>query len=126
MPTLASASFHPTLYGLPRCARALDTLPTLASEDIAPFDFIFIDADTPNNPAYLEWSVTLSRPGTVIIGDNVVRNRAVADATSSDPNVLGICHFCQLMATHPRLSATALQTVGSTGYDGFSLALVTA
>ena len=108
-----------------RVGNAIDTLSTLASEGIAPFDFIFIDADKPNNPTYLEWSVALARPGTVIIGDNVVRNGAVADATSTDPNVMGIRQFCQLMTEHPRLSATAIQTVGSKGFDGFSFALVT-
>jgi predicted O-methyltransferase YrrM len=109
-----------------RAGTALDTLPILATEGIAPFDFIFIDADKANNPTYLEWSLALARPGTVIIGDNVVRNGAVADATSTDPHVVGIRHFCQLLAEHPRLSATAIQTVGSKGFDGFSFARVTA
>lgn len=107
-----------------RVGKALDTLPQLEAEGIAPFDLIFIDADKPNNPHYLEWALKLSRPGTLIIGDNVVRNGAVADATSVDPNVTGVRRFFDLMATNPRLSATAIQTVGSKGYDGFSMALV--
>jgi predicted O-methyltransferase YrrM len=107
-----------------RVGKALDTLPALESEGIAPFDFIFIDADKPNNPHYLEWALKLSRPGTVIIGDNVVRNGAVANAGSTDANVIGVRSFFDLMAANPRLSATALQTVGCKGYDGFSMALV--
>ncbi len=109
-----------------RIGKAIDTLPLLAQEGIAPFDFIFIDADKPSNPKYLEWSVKLSRAGTVIVGDNVVRNGAVADATSTDPNVVGVRRFFELMAENPRLSATAIQTVGSKGFDGFSLAIVSA
>jgi predicted O-methyltransferase YrrM len=101
-------------------------LPLLAQEGVAPFDFIFIDADKPSNPKYLEWSVKLSRPGTVIVGDNVVRNGAVAEATSTDPNVVGVRRFFELMAGNSRLSATAIQTVGSKGFDGFSLAIVSA
>lgn len=90
----------------------------------APFDFIFIDADKPNNPAYLEWSLKLSRPGSVIVGDNVVREDAVVDPTSADPKVQGVRQFFGLMNENPRLSATAIQTVGSKGYDGFTLAIV--
>lgn len=109
-----------------RIGKAIDTLPLLAQEGVAPFDFIFIDADKPSNPEYLEWSVKLSRPGTVIVGDNVVRNGAVAEATSTEPNVVGVRRFFELMAGNPRLSATAIQTVGSKGFDGFSLAIVSA
>lgn len=109
-----------------RVGKALDTLPQLEAEGIHPFDLIFIDADKPNNPHYLEWSLKLSRPGTLIIGDNVVRNGAVADPASTDANVQGVRSFFDLMANNPRLSATALQTVGSKGYDGFSMALVIA
>ncbi|MFZ6648798.1 O-methyltransferase [Undibacterium sp. TJN25] len=107
-----------------RIGKAADTLPQLELEGIAPFDFVFIDADKPSNPLYLEWSLRLARPGTVIIGDNVVRNGAVSDAASTDSNVIGVRSFFDLMAGHPRLSATALQTVGSKGYDGFSMAIV--
>ncbi len=107
-----------------RVGPALETLPLLADELHRPFDLIFIDADKPNNPAYLQWALKLSRPGSLIIGDNVVREGAVIDAASKDPNVLGIRRFSELLAAHPRLSATAIQTVGSKGYDGFVLAYV--
>jgi len=99
---------------------ALEVLPTLAG----PFDLIFIDADKPNNPHYLRWALRLSRPGSVIVGDNVVRGGAVADAASSDPNVLGARAMIDLMADEPRLDATAIQTVGEKGWDGFALAVV--
>lgn len=104
---------------------ALDSLTTLVEQDTGPFDLIFIDADKPNNPAYLEWALKLSRPGTLIIGDNVVRDGAVTDPTSADPKVQSVRRFIELIAENPRLDATALQTVGSKGYDGFVLALVT-
>lgn len=107
-----------------RVGRAIDTLPRLVDEGCGPFDMIFIDADKPSNPQYLEWSLKLARPGTVIIGDNVVRNGEVANALSTDANVQGVRRFVELMAANPRLSATAVQTVGSKGYDGFSLAIV--
>lgn len=107
-----------------RIGAAVDSLRALQNEGAGPFDLIFIDADKPNNPRYLEWAVELSRPGTVIVGDNVVRDGAVADPHSADPNVLGVRRFIEDMGRHPRLSATALQTVGVKGYDGFSLALV--
>lgn len=107
-----------------RVGKALDSLPQLLTEGCGPFDLIFIDADKPNNPHYLEWALKLSRPGSLIIGDNVVRDGAVIDSTSSDPSVQGIRRFNELMAAEPRLSVTALQTVGSKGYDGFALALV--
>jgi len=103
-----------------RQGAALDILPQL----VGPFDLIFIDADKPNHPHYLEWALKLSRPGTLIVGDNVVRNGEVANAQSSDPSVRGVQHFLGRMAAEPRLSATAIQTVGSKGYDGFALALV--
>jgi predicted O-methyltransferase YrrM len=109
-----------------RVGKAIETLPSLVQEGSGPFDMIFIDADKPSNPDYLNWSLKLSRPGTVIIGDNVVRNGAVVDENSGDANVLGVRRFFDMIAEHPRLSATALQTVGSKGYDGFSLAIVNA
>jgi predicted O-methyltransferase YrrM len=87
---------------------------------------IFIDADKPNNPAYLAWALKLSRRGSLIIADNVVRNGAVIDAASADANVQGVRRFTELLAGEPRVSATAIQTVGSKGYDGFAIALVTA
>jgi predicted O-methyltransferase YrrM len=107
-----------------RVGAALGSLKLLCAEATEPFDLIFIDADKPNNPAYLQWSLKLARPGTVIIGDNVVRGGAVAESSSADPNVIGIRNFLTLMRDNPRLEATALQTVGCKGYDGFSLAIV--
>ena len=108
-----------------RLGRALDTLPRLAAEREGPFDLIFIDADKRSNPDYLELALALSRPGSLIVADNVVRNGAVVDAATSDPAVQGVRRFNELLATSPRVSATALQTVGSKGYDGFAIALVT-
>ncbi len=107
-----------------RLGRALDTLPGLAAEKRGPFDLIFIDADKVSIPEYFAWALKLSRPGTVIIVDNVVRKGAVVDATSSDPSVQGVRRFNQLLAAEKRVSATSLQTVGSKGYDGFTLAVV--
>lgn len=107
-----------------RVGPAVASLRAMKDETAEPFDLVFIDADKPSNPQYLELAVALSRPGTVIIGDNVVRNGAVADAESTDPNVVGVRQFLENMGRHPRLSATALQTVGSKGYDGFALAVV--
>jgi predicted O-methyltransferase YrrM len=107
-----------------RLGPALESLKLLCKAGVDPFDLIFIDADKPNNPAYLEWSMKLARGGTVIVGDNVARNGAVAEPASADPNVMGIRHFLTLMGNDPRLEATAIQTVGCKGYDGFSLAIV--
>ncbi|MEV6420702.1 O-methyltransferase [Streptomyces sp. NPDC051662] len=109
-----------------RTGPALETLPVLLAEDAGPFDLVFIDADKRNNPHYVEWALKLTRPGSVIIVDNVVRNGAVADADSTDASVQGTRRAIELMAEHPRLSATAVQTVGSKGYDGFALAHVLA
>ncbi len=99
---------------------ALEILPTLQQ----PFDMIFIDADKPNNPHYWEWALKLSRPGTLIIVDNVVRHGAVVNADSDDPNVLGTRKLAELVATESRVTATVIQTVGSKGYDGFLMARV--
>ncbi|SNS73111.1 Predicted O-methyltransferase YrrM [Granulicella rosea] len=107
-----------------RVGLALESLADLHAENSGPFDFIFIDADKPNNPAYLEWALRLSRPGSVIIGDNVVRDGAVVDPDDPDPRVQGVRRFLEMMKADPRLDATALQTVGSKGYDGFTLAIV--
>jgi predicted O-methyltransferase YrrM len=106
-----------------RVGAALDWLPIIQEERLGPFDFIFIDADKPNNPGYLEWAIKLSRPGTLIIVDNVVRDGAVA-AASTDPTIEGTRRMFDLMASDSRLSSTALQTVGSKGYDGFAMAIV--
>lgn len=103
---------------------ALATAERLVRDDIQPFDLVFIDADKPNNPSYLEVSLRLTRPGSIIIGDNVVRDGEVTNADSHDERVLGVRRFVDLMAATPGLSATALQTVGSKGWDGFSLARV--
>ena len=109
-----------------RQGAARDTLAQLIAEGAAPFDLIFIDADKPNNPHYLELALRLSRPGTVIVGDNVARQGEVANASSADPAVQGTRRFIELLGANPRLSATALQTVGVKGYDGFALAIVEA
>lgn len=98
---------------------ALDSLPTLI--DKAPFDFIFIDADKPNNPPYFEWAVKLSRSGTIIIIDNVVRDGEVVNPNSTDEKVQGVQQVTELIAKDKRVTATALQSVGAKGYDGFAL-----
>lgn len=105
-----------------RVGAALDTLPTIADE--GPFDLFFIDADKGNNPEYFRWAVDHSRPGSVIIVDNVVRGGLVVDADSTDPAVVGTRALGALIANEPRVSATMIQTVGSKGYDGFAFALV--
>jgi predicted O-methyltransferase YrrM len=107
-----------------RIGAALDLLPTVQAEGLGPFDLVFIDADKPNNPGYLEWALKLARPGTTIVLDNVVRRGAVADPESLDPDVRGIRTAFDMIAAEPRLSATALQTVGSKGWDGFAIAVV--
>jgi predicted O-methyltransferase YrrM len=107
-----------------RVGAALDSLPVLAAEGAGPFDFIFIDADKNNNPQYLEWALGLSRPGTTIVVDNVVRDGAVIDADSADPDIQGIRRMTEMLAAEPRLSATVLQNVGVKGYDGFAMAVV--
>jgi len=105
---------------------ALETLPRLALEGAGPFDLIFIDADKPSYPEYFAWALRLSRRGTLIVADNVVRNGAVLDPNSDDLSVQGARRFLELLGAEPRVSATAIQTVGSKGYDGFALAFVTA
>jgi predicted O-methyltransferase YrrM len=107
-----------------RVGPALDLLPEIEEENIGPFDLVFIDADKANQDAYLIWALRLSRPGTLIIGDNVVRDGEILDAATKDPPVIGIRSFLDLLGTEPRLSATALQTVGAKGWDGFAMALV--
>lgn len=109
-----------------RVGPALESLPKLAEENPEPFDFVFIDADKVNNPHYIEWAVKLTRPGSVIVLDNVVREGAVTDADSTDRSVRGTRAALELIAAHPKLSGTAVQTVGSKGYDGFALARVLA
>jgi predicted O-methyltransferase YrrM len=109
-----------------RLGPALDSLKQLVLEKNGPFDFIFIDADKENYPDYFIWSLKLSRRGTCIIADNVVRNGAVIEPAHEDSRVQGVHRFNELLAAEPRVTATTLQTVGSKGYDGFTLAIVTA
>ncbi|OKH46218.1 methyltransferase [Calothrix sp. HK-06] len=109
-----------------RIGAALDTLPQLATEGQAPFDFVFIDADKANIPDYFTWALKLTRRGSVIIVDNVIRKGAVIDADSTDENVQGVRKFNTLLAAEPRVKATTIQTVGSKGYDGLAIALVVA
>jgi len=107
-----------------RIGNAVEILPQLSAQQRGPFDLIFIDADKPNIPVYFEWALKLSRPGTLIIVDNVVRDGAVIDADSTDPSVQGVRHFIELLGAESRASGTAIQTVGIKGYDGFAIVLV--
>ena len=112
-----------------RVGAALDSLPTIASQSPEPFDLVFIDADKVNTPAYFEWALRLTRRGSLIIVDNVVREGKLADAGSTDANVRGMQQFMDLLARESRdgrVVASAVQTVGSKGYDGFAIALVCA
>jgi predicted O-methyltransferase YrrM len=108
-----------------RVGRAVDSLRQIAAEGSGPFDVVFIDADKESNPDYLAWALRLARPGTLIVADNVVRGGAIVDGTSADPSVRGVRRFVELVAGEPRLTATAIQTVGGKGWDGFAIALVT-
>jgi predicted O-methyltransferase YrrM len=103
---------------------ALETLPRLAAERAGPFDMTFIDADKPNIPSYFEWSLKLAAPGGLIVVDNVIRDGAVIDEASTDASVKGVRRLNELLRAEPRVSATTIQTVGSRGYDGFTLAVV--
>lgn len=107
-----------------RVGAALDSLPALAAEDPEPFDMVFIDADKDNNPHYLEWALQLTRPGSLIVVDNVVRGGRVADATSPAADVQGTRAAIEMIGRDPRLEGTVVQTVGVKGYDGFALARV--
>ncbi|WP_129791863.1 O-methyltransferase [Sphingosinicella sp. CPCC 101087] len=107
-----------------RTGAALDLLPKVEARGHGPFDLVFIDADKANQDVYLAWALRLSRPGTAIIGDNVVRDGEVVDGDSVNPGVQGIRRFVDLLASEPRLSATAIQTVGAKGWDGFAFAVV--
>lgn len=109
-----------------RVGPALESLPKIAAANEGPFDFVFIDANKDSIPEYFAWALKLTRPGSVIVVDNVVRNGAVVDANSSDPDVRGVRRFNELLRTEKRVSGTALQTVGSKGYDGFALLVVNA
>jgi len=107
-----------------RLGRALDTLETIATERRPPFDLIFIDADKPGNSDYFAWALKLSRPGSVIIVDNVIRNGAVIEPENPDASVQGVRRFNEMLAAEKRVSATEIQTVGTKGYDGLALAVV--
>src|SRR5262249_44494647 len=106
-----------------RVGPALDALPSLVAE--GPFDLIFIDADKPSTPDYYEWAVKLSRPGSLIVVDNVVREGAILDPDTKDPHVRGIRRFYELAADDSRVSGTALQTTGAKGHDGIAILRVT-
>jgi predicted O-methyltransferase YrrM len=107
-----------------RVGPAAESLRSLVAEEEETFDFIFIDADKEGYPEYLELSLALAHPGTLIVADNVIRNGEVANPQSTDERVRGVRLFLELAAADPRVSATAIQTVGSKGYDGFALLLV--
>jgi predicted O-methyltransferase YrrM len=109
-----------------RVGPALDTLRAMVAADEAPFDFVFMDADKEGYPEYLEQVMKLVRKGAVIIADNVVRDGAVIDESTTDTSVMGIRRFNELVASDSRVTSTALQTVGSKGYDGFAMIVVTA
>ena len=108
-----------------RLGRALETLPAIAAESSEPFDLIFIDADKQSIPEYFAWSLKLARKGSLILVDNVVREGKVIETKSEDTNVQGVRRFMDLLAAEKRVTATAIQTVGTKGYDGLAIALVT-
>jgi predicted O-methyltransferase YrrM len=107
-----------------RIGPALQILPMLQSDGTGPFDFIFIDADKQSNAEYVKWALRLSRVGTTIVVDNVVRDGKVIDGKSKDPEIVGTRRMADMIANEPRLSATVMQNVGAKGYDGFLLAVV--
>ena len=104
---------------------ALETLPRIAADALGPFDLAFIDADKQSNPEYFDWAVKLSRRGSLIVIDNVVRDGTILEADSHDPSVLGVRRLFERMVREPRVSTTAIQTVGAKGWDGLAFALVT-
>jgi len=107
-----------------RLGAALETLPRMVGERAGPFDLVFVDADKPSLPDYFSWSLKLSRPGTLIVIDNVVREGDVVDAKSADASVQGVRRMNERIAAEPRVTATTLQTVGGKGYDGLAFVLV--
>ena len=109
-----------------RVGPASESLAALVDQNTTPFDFIFIDADKAGYPDYIQWSLKLSRPGTLIIADNVVRDGKVIDPNDPDANIQGVRRFTNIAAAEPRLSTTVMQTVGSKGYDGFAISIVLA
>jgi len=108
-----------------RVGPASESLPRLTQEGVEPFDLVFIDADKEGYPDYLGWALRLTRPGSLIVADNVVRGGALIDPDSSDPRVQAVRRFIELVAAEPCLDATVIQTVGSKGYDGLAFAVVT-
>lgn len=108
-----------------RVGPALESLAVLETEGEGPFDLVFIDADKPNNPHYLDWALKFSQPGTVIVADNVVRDGTILDPSHPDARVQGVRGTYDWFAREPSVTATAVQTVGSKGYDGFAVGLVT-
>lgn len=107
-----------------RVGPALEALPALAEEGVGPFDLVFIDADKVNTPNYFAWALERTRPGGLIVADNVVRGGTLADASAEDPATQAQRHLHEMVAAEPRVSATTIQTVGGKGFDGFLLALV--
>lgn len=108
-----------------RVGAAIDTLPKLAAEAAEPYDFVFIDADKPSTPDYLKWAIDLSHPGSLIVIDNVVRNGGIIDKDTDDATVQGIRRANEVLAADPRVTSTAIQMVGTKGYDGMAIVLVT-
>ena len=108
-----------------RLGRAFDSLGALVAEQAGPFDLVFIDADKESIPAYFGWALKLTRAGSLIVVDNVVRGGAIADAGSRDPSIVGLRRFNEMVAAEPRVTAAAIQTVGAKGYDGLAIVLVT-
>ncbi len=109
-----------------RVGNALDSLESLAAEQVSPFDVVFIDADKRGNPDYFEWALTLTRPGSMIVIDNVVREGRVIDEQDTDADIRGVRRVIDMIAAEPRVTATVIQTVGVKRYDGFLIALVLA
>lgn len=107
-----------------RVGRAIDLLPGVLAQGLGPFDLVFIDADKQSSPEYFAWALRLTRVGGLIVLDNVVREGEVTDGQSTDPRVLGIRKALEVMGSEPRVMASAIQTVGGKGYDGFAIALV--
>ncbi len=108
-----------------RLGRAIDSLASLVAEGAGPFDLVFIDADKESIPEYFAWALKLTRVGSLVIVDNVVRGGAIADPDSRDPSIVGLRRFNELVAAEPRVTAAAIQTVGAKGYDGLAIVLVT-
>ena len=105
---------------------AVETLAQLIDDKVEPFDMVFIDADKKTYPDYLQLSLELCRPGAIIVGDNVIRKGRMADFSSTDPDVIGLRKYFELLGSHPKLDSTAVQTVGSKGWDGFSISILSA